>query len=314
MLTRSKRENFVKWFDRIDDDFGRISRGKNSAVRSVASVEGFGREDVVDLCKHIESDLRDTFSVECGNAMDSSVISSASRHSWYVSFIIQNDKRVLDKFVKSLPVSEIPSPTGSLTHSNAVWVFIGQNHSRNYLDGRAEHTDSLSDADATWHCQTRGTNMVRSTIRKLMKMFDRKEDISWGTHRRIEMQRGDLLLIDTQLWWHHTKIPSTVEVIMSWSYARDIRLNRDENSMDKTILTNVGGVRIVIFHAECILTETSSDCSLDIQYAIACHWRWHWCRCGLHLRYQTSDFDFICYFFEQLLSKCFAYCVSSPLS
>ena len=79
-------------------------------MRSVASVEGFGRENVVDLCKHIESDLSDTFSVECGNAMDSSVISSASRHSWYVSFIIQNDKKSSRQIRQITSVSEIPSP------------------------------------------------------------------------------------------------------------------------------------------------------------------------------------------------------------
>ena len=275
MLTRSKQENFVRWFDKIDDSFwNEFERKRIAAVRSVANVKGFGRVNVVDLCKRIGSDLRDTFSVEYGNAIDSSVISSTSRHSWYVSFIVQNDKRVLDKFVESLPVSEIPSHTGSLKHSNAVWVFIGQNlSSKNFLDGRAEHTDSLSDADATWHCQTRGTKLwfVRPSA-TLMKMFDCKEDREFWQHTErvcIEMQRGDLLLIDTQLWWHHTKIPSTVgSDRVSLSYARDIRLNRDENfsSDDKTILTNIDCVYASndISRGDVVLTEHDlPDCELS---------------------------------------------------
>ena len=263
------------WFDTIDESFwNEFKRKRIAAVRSVANVEGFGREDVIDLCKRIESDLKDTFSIECGHAIDSSVISAKSRSSWYVSFIVQNEKAVLDQFVESLPISEIPSRIGRLKHSDAVWVFIGQNYSRkNCLDGRAEHTDSLSDADATWHCQTRGTKLwfVRPSA-TLMKMFDREEDREFWQHRDrvcIEMQRGDLLLIDTQLWWHHTKIPITVgSDHVSLSYARDIRLNnRDENSSsDRTILTNIDCVYASndISRGDVVLTEHDlPDCELS---------------------------------------------------
>ena len=76
-----------------------------------------------------------------------------------------------------------------------------------------------------------------------MKMFDRQEDIEFWEHteRTYRDATWRSALDRYSLWWHHTKIPSTVgSDHVSLSYARDIRLNRDENSSsDKTILTNI---------------------------------------------------------------------------
>jgi len=273
MLTRSKRDCFVRWFDDVNDEFWReFKRKRIAVVRSLAPANTFGRESVIELCKYIQTDLKDTFSVEFGDAasIDPSVMNEKQRRSWYVSFIVQKDRTRFERLVKCLPLDKIQ---GDCTHSNAVWIFMGQNLHHRYLDGRAEHTDSLSDADATWHLQTRGTKMwyVRPSS-KLLKTFDQEEDLNFWRHTHricLEMQRGDLLLIDTQMWWHHTKIPSTVSGDrVSLSYARDVCLSGSSattTTATTTTLTNIDCVYASndILCGDVVLTEHDlPDCEL----------------------------------------------------
>ena len=129
---------------------------------------------------------------------------------------------------------------GGISHTAPVWVFLGRAASRE-MPGRPEHTDSVSH-EGTWHLQVAGAK--RWAIRPAA-------DRGWGhggppqivstppagkatkprTAERakqttapaliVECQPGDILIINTRLWFHATTLPVTGPRGISMSYARD---------------------------------------------------------------------------------------------
>jgi hypothetical protein len=160
---------------------------------------------------------------------------------FYVSTVLQQSVTVLDAFLHDVPVA-VPSifedsAWQGLVHTAPVWLFYGANPSDQPFSGRPLHTDSVSHS-GTWHCQWSGAKTWH--VRPLAEADEwsgSAPEISAGaggnggarkqrTSRaappllRIECQRGDLLLINTRLWWHHTTLPPQ-GTELSISYARD---------------------------------------------------------------------------------------------
>lgn len=148
-------------------------------------------------------------------------------------------------------------------HGPCLWLFFGKNyHSQDdgnscALPGRPEHTDSVTH-DGTWHYQLSGTKIwrLRPTTELLQQLKGKSgvnnnvhEQSLAGTKRKIderggsndegdksknyievECKQGDILVVNTRLWWHSTVIPS--QDVPSISYARDFFFNTMDDNQD----------------------------------------------------------------------------------
>ncbi len=101
------------------------------------------------------------------------------------------------------------------------WIFLGRNNDKaEWLSGRKEHTDSI-EHDGTFHHQLVGGKLwkLRPTL-ELRQLCDEKHDTALLDSYEILVQEGDVLVINTRLWWHQTELPPGWSV----SYARDLYL------------------------------------------------------------------------------------------
>ena len=186
---------------------------------------------------------------------------SCSDGAWYASFIAQmkarkgkNDaKDALNKFKQSLPMAMLPfflDSSNDIEYTLPIWVFVGKNESDSgeVLHGRPEHIDSVAH-DGTWHMQSSGTKWwyirpadttewgesplevdADSNASKTSKRdtpataqtSDGVEKFKDGIKRlRVVVDEGDILIINTRVWWHQTRIPPTPKDGYSISYAID---------------------------------------------------------------------------------------------
>mmetsp|Transcript_52197 Transcript_52197/g.77874 ORF Transcript_52197/g.77874 Transcript_52197/m.77874 type:complete len:279 (-) Transcript_52197:114-950(-) len=124
---------------------------------------------------------------------------------------------------------------------------LKKNKNENALEGRPEHTDSIS-YDGTWHYQLSGSKTwhLRPTnelVRHIHKLQQHQEDNEQQEQKidavSVTCSEGDVLLVDTRLWWHRTTIPPQDPIVLndsdgdaaaaysavpSVSYARDVYL------------------------------------------------------------------------------------------
>jgi len=184
---------------------------------------------------------------------------SMPRSPFYVSSILQEDQEALEAFAKEVPFMEPPLMNHHLgvQHDDSVWLFLGSNskgwqhpHQDEPITGRPEHKDDVEHS-GTWHMQLMGqkTWYVRPT----------PEHTEWGQvaptlgaaamrgndgKRRlcIVVEEGDLLMVNTRLWWHHTVIGPQPGHGVSLSYARDFYLPGVEPVGDGAPKGNVDGV------------------------------------------------------------------------
>ena len=194
----------------------------------------------------------------------------------YCSFLVQHTEEVLvELLTRRLPLVDLPVMETSNSNSNAVmkveygpclWLFFGKNYnSDESLRGRPEHTDSVT-YDGTFHYQLSGTKTwhLRPTTELMYAMREHKkqsqcslankkrkveEDSSKEepiNHIEVECKEGDILLLNTRLWWHSTTIPC--QDVPSISYARDIFFTEknDDCAIEhqperETSMTNVDG-------------------------------------------------------------------------
>ena len=152
----------------------------------------------------------------------------------YCSFLLQRDKTILDETLERLPVSEIPGNDKQWHHGPCVWFFFGRNPAGDtILQGRPEHTDSVSH-DGTWHYQLSGTKRwhLRPTD-ELQRLVEREHGIRLDTARAfvVDCHQGDVLIVNTRLWWHRTQIP--VQPHPSVSYARDFYFRKDQELSER---------------------------------------------------------------------------------
>jgi len=197
----------------------------------------------------------------------------------YCSFLVQN-KESLDQVLEKLPVTIIHNGAcgcsqGSTSkiardasssascccawnYEPCLWIFFGRNTqacSAADLEGRPEHTDSISH-DGTWHYQLSGTKRwVLRPTKQLMKTFRAEQDGGAVDEQKdngdgedevqapivIDCRSGDVLIVNTRLWFHQTLLPP--QPLPSVSYARDFwtRCARDAKSTSDHIRSDNGG-------------------------------------------------------------------------
>ena len=163
----------------------------------------------------------------------------------YCSFLIQNDKVALADTLPKLPLAELDLVKGC-AYESAIWVFFGRNplsSSASDLDGRPEHTDSVSH-DGTWHYQLSGRKVWTIRASPSMKRnLDQRFAGDWDETQRltVSVEQGDVLVINTRLWFHQTTIPP--QQPPSVSYARDFCFTADDAPVVQDAhMTNVDGL------------------------------------------------------------------------
>lgn len=161
--------------------------------------------------------------------------------SWYSSFIIQRNRKALGDFLKgTLPrgapdfLQPCKGTAKAPVHSNALWVFFGRNPATRPLCGRPEHTDAIAHS-GTWHVQLAGSKVWH--VRPTAELSRKVPALRGAGPFRIHCKLGDVLCINTRLWWHHTHIPGKSS--FSLSIARDMYL--DGRSSAACNMTNVDG-------------------------------------------------------------------------
>ena len=187
----------------------------------------------------------------------------------YCSFVVQHSKEVYTDTLSTLPFQEFD--TTSIQYETALWFFFGRNPIGNInMDGRPEHTDAISHS-GTWHYQLSGCKrwLVRPTT-ELMNQLDCL-DVNTTSSFDVKCNQGDVLMINTRLWFHQTIIPP--QRIPSVSYARDFRIIdkgtrpfiAKQSIDDNCTMTNVDGVYATsdISQGTIIFTEADMpDCEL----------------------------------------------------
>jgi hypothetical protein len=183
----------------------------------------------------------------------------------YCSFIVQKDKDVYEQTLdKVLPFKAFDGTTWF--YEKALWLFFGRNPLGTAdLQGRPDHTDSVTH-DGTFHCQLSGTKQwfihpSRELLDRVRELSPEKRFLS-DTQLTVECREGDIIVINTRLWFHRTAIPP--QRLPSISYARDFHF-APPCSQDDGGMTNVDGLYATdtIEEGTIIFTERDmSDCEL----------------------------------------------------
>ena len=198
----------------------------------------------------------------------SEFLSTDSTQTGYCSFILQNDSQALAMFRDEIaPLSILPvimsndndnDNTGSdvnpIKTAEPFWIFVGRNMSpHTILKGRSEHTDNIQH-DGTFHYQLGGTKTWH--IRPTQELMNSSNNIiSFRDNYTLTLAQGDVMVINTRLWWHRTEIPpaqydekmkNIVSKNLSISYARDIYLDGKIPPANE-VMSNVEGAWAVGF-------------------------------------------------------------------
>lgn len=203
---------------------------------STSSHQTFTWKDVGSLFESLDKD-KESWCVENGGK--DTVLPAEflkAHHNGYSSFLVQKDADILQETLKRLPISTLVE---SWSHSECIWFFFGVSHQDDdtCLAGRPEHTDSVSH-DGTWHYQVSGCK--RWYLRPTQEMLQTRPQ---ATSTVIECQQGDVILLNTRLWWHRTELPP--QPTPSVSYARDFYKKAPSTDSEDTApasMTNVDGM------------------------------------------------------------------------
>lgn len=241
-------KNGMSWKD-LSSFFQKLDRDRTSWTHETVSEEGSKSADLENVDK-AALDFLSSNRVE----------NSQNELRGYCSFIVQYDADILKEMLERLPMSDLPLDNRNIRYGPGLWVFFGLNkgdeENGKILDGRGEHTDSVSH-DGTWHYQLSGrkdwflrpTNEMLQTLdrcsrNELIERWKSEESTIEKKDRRrllIQCRENDVLLLNTRLWWHETQLPSYPEP--SVSYARDIYLQKQETKIDnKEEMTNIDGL------------------------------------------------------------------------
>mmetsp|Transcript_35155 Transcript_35155/g.83974 ORF Transcript_35155/g.83974 Transcript_35155/m.83974 type:complete len:353 (-) Transcript_35155:316-1374(-) len=238
---------------------------------------GFEGSDVLSLFDSLDKDDKASWCVESTGITTSPadfLNTATSNLRGYCSFLIQHSKDVKQDLEKRLPITRLPESMVGLTscnHGPCIWMFFGKNPiAQSQLEGRPEHTDSVSH-DGTWHYQLSGTKVwrIRATeeLQESIAIKTNRSQSKTGKRKRvsddsdnpgeprsktyydIECKEGDIILLNTRLWWHSTFVPPQARP--SISYARDIYFRSDVPD-DAPTLGNLDGT----YAAEDIESDT----------------------------------------------------------
>lgn len=172
-------------------------------------------------------------------------LSSNQGPQGYCSFIFQDEdaitkvSQLLKDYPTKLPIitedNNGSKDTGSITTADPFWIFVGRHscHKGKTTENRkgsSEHTDDIQH-DGTFHYQFSGAKIwkIRPTQEMLQRCKKRVPSMRISEEPiTIVVQTGDILVLNTCLWWHATELPpSDVESI---SFARDIYLRNEQDS------------------------------------------------------------------------------------
>jgi hypothetical protein len=210
--------------------------------------------DLYDIFTGLSAKDKDSFCYENSSSVEASSPEFLQCKDWnvgYCSFLVQ-DQEYLSRLTKRLPVRSLDdgsscsgisirtrndSSTASCVccrcwnYEPCLWIFFGRNPSLingekktiRDLQGRTEHTDSISH-DGTWHYQLSGIKrwLLRPTSQLWNQLLKRGELPE--TPIVIDCNQGDVLIVNTRLWYHQTLLPPQPQP--SVSYARDFWIKR----------------------------------------------------------------------------------------
>lgn len=222
--------------------------------------ETFDFNYLSDLYKDYNDDIEQSWSIEnsqnhltCKDVFQNA--KTLSRKNWYISTILQHNDSLVQKFLKDCPCINPFPPSCNIKYTQPIWIFCGKCNLKSSFDGRKEHTDSISHS-GTWHYQCSGKkiwhirpaeeseewNKLAPKILKKTKKYKLDESIDKDGYLSACCNTGDILMINTKLWWHSTKLVNDGEI--SYSYARDFYLNSDisEDEIKLSSMTNVDGL------------------------------------------------------------------------
>eukprot|EP00051_Salpingoeca_urceolata_P020156 m.300401 g.300401 ORF g.300401 m.300401 type:complete len:860 (-) comp19555_c3_seq4:232-2811(-) len=151
---------------------------------------------------------------------------------WYCSFVLNKSTCPPGGFERTLKTLAPTTPhlSDDVTYTPNVWFFFGNNHAKTQLAGRTEHTDVITH-HGTWHVQLSGC--------KVWRVRPDEGAAGWpgGAPPQLDDERlvvvaeaGDLLLINTMLWFHETALPPAPG--LCFSFARDFYLDGSDSGDD----------------------------------------------------------------------------------
>lgn len=159
-------------------------------------------------------------------------------------------------------------PFWKAKHSDALWFFIGQNLGQKPMRGRLEHTDQVMHS-GTWHLQLSGSKTWY--IRPHLDSWSAKPPLLSGekgadghVRLRVHCEPGDLLFVNTRLWWHETAIDSTrmANGKVSLTCARDFYLGAQNPDCDMTNVDGLFATRAVKKGAVVVWENEMPNCAL----------------------------------------------------
>lgn len=270
VLNENVQEKFLEAYEgfqavHLPDFLGVRRRRQQQQKEKQLSLSGKMTWESVDgLFASLDKD-KESWCVENGQASTTQemqeFLHSCQHDRGYCSFLVQNDKQILEGTIqKDLPVTDILEKS-EWTYGPGLWFFFGRNPQGSPpLEGRKEHTDSVAH-DGTWHYQLSGVKRwyLRPTeeLLKQTKNFgtatpnndddddDESSDAaaaSFATPLVVDCREGDVLVVNTRLWWHRTEIPD--QPSPSVSYARDFYFSQEaaDRSGAAATMSNVDGL------------------------------------------------------------------------
>lgn len=230
-------------------------------VRDKVPEEALLKLDPGHTWSKLDKASQDSWCVENGKVAGPEILNklpkqsdeSSAETSWYVSFIAKT-------VPEDLPFKEMPI---AKSHSDSIWFFVGHHASKDGkpLRGRPEHTDDVPH-DGTFHIQARGSKrwFLRPTDELLAERPD--SGLNANDSFEIECKRGDLIAVNTRLWWHQTELPASKEP--SFSYARDFYLEENQGAEESDFINQDGFYAAANISAGTILVREDDmpDCEL----------------------------------------------------
>eukprot|EP00930_Biecheleria_cincta_P062023 TRINITY_DN47543_c0_g1_i1.p1 TRINITY_DN47543_c0_g1~~TRINITY_DN47543_c0_g1_i1.p1 ORF type:complete len:409 (+),score=84.47 TRINITY_DN47543_c0_g1_i1:93-1319(+) len=121
-----------------------------------------------------------------------------------------------------------------VSHNASAWLFFGENNDSRPMPGRPEHTDKMKH-HGTWHVQVSGSKVwhLRATVELLEAAGVSCDDGQESLRHVVHCEAGDVLVVNTRLWWHRTELPGLLADAtgpqLSLSYARDFVISAAAN-------------------------------------------------------------------------------------